>query len=68
MLILKRIANVPLRWDDGTVVHAVEGVENDYSVLLRTSCRKMVAAGAVLRHDATVTCPACLNRLERQSK
>jgi hypothetical protein len=60
MLIMKELGSVPLRWDDGRVIHAVEGARSDYTVLLWTRCRRNLAAGAVMHCDLPITCPDCL--------
>lgn len=51
----------PLRWDDGALIHGIEGaLICQGSLTLWTRCRHNVPAGSEIRDSVEVTCPYCL--------
>jgi hypothetical protein len=61
MDIIDKMAGAPMRWNDGNVVHSVEGTrDGDGMLVLWTLCHHDVPEGAVLDHRSVVTCKVCL--------
>ncbi len=63
---IENIDGLPLRFNDGSLVHAVQGsvVQGDI-LLLWTLCLHDVPADAAVTGDLQVTCVNCLEEMDR---
>lgn len=64
MSTIDKLSGKPLRWNDGAIVHAVQGTRSSAGEpMLWTFCQRDVPDGEAVDEDVTVTCPACLHEL-----
>ena len=61
---IQDIDGKPIKWDDGKVIHSVEGADLNFyqnSIrLLWTKCDRDVPANKAFTSDDKVDCPTCL--------